>query len=48
MPTSRAWPSRPKGFETVITLGTGLGTAFFMDGRLFPHMEFSHVEFRKR
>ena len=36
-----------KGFEAVITLGTGFGTAFFMDGRLLPHLEFSHLEFRK-
>ena len=36
-----------KGFEAVITLGTGFGTAFFMDGRLLPHMEFSHIDFRK-
>jgi len=35
------------GFEAVITLGTGFGTAFFMDGRLLPHEEFAHVEFRK-
>ena len=35
------------GFEVVITLGTGFGTAFFMDGRLLPHFEFSHIEFRK-
>jgi polyphosphate glucokinase len=34
-------------FEAVVTLGTGVGTAFFMDGRLLPHMEFSHLEFRK-
>ena len=38
---------RGKGFEAVITLGTGFGTAFFMDGSLMPHVEFSHVEFRK-
>ena len=38
---------RGDGFEAVITLGTGFGTAFFMDGRLLPHQEFSHVEFRK-
>ncbi len=37
-----------KGFETVITLGTGLGTAFFMDGRLLPHLEISHLEFRNK
>jgi polyphosphate glucokinase len=36
------------GFETVITLGTGLGTAFFMDGRLMPHLEFSHLVFRQK
>ncbi len=35
------------GFEVVITLGTGFGTAFFMDGGLVPHLEFSHLEFRK-
>jgi polyphosphate glucokinase len=35
------------GLEVAITLGTGFGTAFFMDGRLLPHMEFSHVTFRK-
>jgi polyphosphate glucokinase len=38
---------RGKGFEAVITLGTGFGTAYFMDGSLMPHMEFSHLEFRK-
>lgn len=36
-----------RGFEAVVTLGTGFGTAFFMDGRLLPHMEFAHVDFRK-
>jgi polyphosphate glucokinase len=36
-----------KGLEVVITLGTGFGTALFMDGRLLPHMEFAHVDFRK-
>ncbi len=36
-----------KGFEAVITLGTGFGTAFFMDGNLMPHLEFAHLEFRK-
>jgi polyphosphate glucokinase len=35
------------GDEIVITLGTGFGTAFFMDGRLMPHMEFAHVKFQK-
>ena len=36
-----------KGFELVITLGTGVGTAFFLDGRLLPHFEFAHTPFRK-
>ena len=36
-----------EGFEFVITLGTGVGTAFFMDGRLLPHFEFAHHPFRK-
>jgi polyphosphate glucokinase len=36
-----------KGFEVVVTLGTGVGTAFFVDGRLMPHIEFSHQVFRK-
>jgi polyphosphate glucokinase len=36
-----------KGFEAVVTLGTGFGTAFFMDGRLLPHFEFAHLEFRQ-
>jgi polyphosphate glucokinase len=35
------------GFEAVITLGTGFGSAFFMDRNLLPHMEFAQVEFRK-
>lgn len=36
-----------KGFELVITLGTGVGTAFFNDGQLMPHLEFSHHPLRK-
>ncbi|MCD2424733.1 ROK family protein [Niabella pedocola] len=28
-----------KGFEMMITLGTGFGTAFFLDGKLLPHLE---------
>lgn len=38
---------RGEGFEAVITLGTGVGTAFFMDGHLLPHMEFAHHPFHK-
>ena len=36
-----------KGFEAVLTLGTGVGTAFFLHGKLLPHFEFSHTPFRK-
>lgn len=36
-----------KGLELVITLGTGVGTAVFQDGRLLPHMEFAHHPFEK-
>jgi polyphosphate glucokinase len=35
------------GLELVITLGTGFGTALFMDGRLLPHLEIAHQPFRK-
>jgi polyphosphate glucokinase len=34
------------GLELVITLGTGLGTAVFQDGKLGPRLEFSHHPFR--
>ncbi len=34
------------GFEFVMTLGTGIGTAIFQDGRLLPHLELSHAQFR--
>lgn len=37
-----------QGLEVVMTLGTGLGTAIFADGRLMPHMELAHHPFRKR
>lgn len=36
-----------KGVEMVITLGTGLGSSLFENGRLLPHMEFAHHPFRK-
>lgn len=31
-----------KGFELVLTLGTGFGTALLMDGYLLPHLEMAH------
>jgi polyphosphate glucokinase len=36
-----------KGLELVITLGTGFGTAVFLDGHLLPHLELAHQQFRK-
>lgn len=36
-----------KGFELVITLGTGFGTASYLNGILLPHLEFSHAPFGK-
>jgi len=31
--------ARGKGLELVVTLGTGIGTALFLDGTLLPHLE---------
>lgn len=36
-----------KGLEMVITLGTGFGTALFMDGKLLPHLELAHLPVRE-
>lgn len=36
-----------RGVELVVTLGTGFGSAIFVDGRLGPHLELSHHPFRK-
>ena len=33
---------RGKGIELVITLGTGFGSALFLDGRLGPHIQLAH------
>jgi len=35
------------GLEFVVTLGTGFGTAMFLDGALMPHLEIAHQPFRK-
>lgn len=35
------------GLEFVVTLGTGVGTALFLDGVLAPHLELAHQPFRK-
>lgn len=36
-----------QGVELVITLGTGVGSALFLNGRLIPNLEMGHHEFRK-
>ena len=36
-----------KGAELVITLGTGFGSALFLDGKLMPNLELAHHKFRK-
>ncbi len=36
-----------EGVEMVITLGTGFGSALFVEGQLGPHLEISHTPFRK-
>lgn len=36
-----------RGLEVMFTLGTGLGTAMYDDGRLAPHLELSHAPVRK-
>jgi len=37
-----------KGVELVITLGTGFGSALFVDGKLVPNLEAGHHSFRKK
>lgn len=34
------------GLVLMITIGTGLGTALFMNGHLIPNMELGHIEIR--
>jgi polyphosphate glucokinase len=36
-----------KGFEIVVTLGTGFGTALLLDGNLLPHLEIAHHPIKK-
>jgi polyphosphate glucokinase len=36
-----------RGLEVVMTLGTGVGTAVFADGRLTPHLELAHHPIHK-
>ena len=37
-----------KGLELVCTLGTGLGTAWFRQGELMPHMDLAHLTMKKK
>jgi polyphosphate glucokinase len=39
---------RGKGLEMVCTLGTGLGTAWFRDGELMPHMDLAHMAVHRK
>ena len=39
--------ARGEGFEFVLTLGTGVGTALFSQGVLLTHLELGHSQFRK-
>lgn len=36
-----------KGFEMMITLGTGFGTAVYLDGKVLPHLEVAHHPLHK-
>jgi polyphosphate glucokinase len=36
-----------RGVELVLTLGTGLGSALYVDGRLVPNLELGHHPFKK-
>ena len=36
-----------QGVELVLTLGTGLGSSLFIEGRLVPNLEMGHHPFRK-
>ena len=38
---------RGEGLELVVTLGTGVGTALFYEGKLMPHLELAHHPLRK-
>ncbi len=46
----RRWPSAPaknnQGVVLVLTIGTGIGSALFMGGKLVPNTEFGHLELK--
>jgi|SRR5699024_1126687 len=37
-------PESTAGVTTLLTLGTGIGSALFLDGKLVPNTEFGHLE----
>lgn len=39
-----AGKGREKGVVLMLTLGTGIGSAIFVEGNLFPNVEFGHLE----
>lgn len=39
---------RGEGVELVVTLGTGFGSALFVDGQLVPNLEIAHHPFRSK
>jgi len=41
-----AGKDRNQGVVMMITLGTGIGTAIFVNGQLLPNVEFGHIEIR--
>jgi len=41
---SYGWPDDQKGVVVLLTFGTGIGSALFLDGELIPNTEFGHLE----
>ncbi|MEZ4950280.1 MAG: ROK family protein [Saprospiraceae bacterium] len=37
-----------KGVVVFLTIGTGIGSALFLDGKLIPNSEFGHLYFKKK
>jgi polyphosphate glucokinase len=38
------WPGDQEGVVVLLTFGTGIGSALFLDGKLVPNTEFGHLE----
>jgi polyphosphate glucokinase len=38
------WPEDQEGVVVLLTFGTGIGSALFLDGKLVPNTEFGHLE----